>query len=226
MTTWCLVQLGMPEIFKAKKSENVVDDVEKILGSCPRSQWGSLVAIPEWSKFESQQEDEKIVILGRKHIIRNLGWITVVSFSLFIPMFWKEFPFIKMLDGNALIGMTMLWYMVLAFYGLQNFLMWFYNVYIVTNERIIDVDFVGLLSKNVNVCQLNKIEDVNYSQRGMLASFFNYGDVIVETASKQNVPNARDESSAFTFESIAYPDKVVAVISQLIEEHDDQNNQE
>ena len=96
--------------------------------------------------------------------------------------------------------------------------MWFYNVYIVTNERLVDVDFVGLLSKTVNVCQMSRVEDVNYTQKGFFASMLNYGDVIVQTASEQKTPDSSGELSAFTFESIAYPDRVAALISQLTEE--------
>jgi len=221
--TRCLVQLGMPEIFKAGGSKKGTNEMEKILEKCPRSQWGSFMAGSDELKFESQQEDEKVVILGRRHPITNLGWITIISFALFIPFFWNEFPFIQMLNGNTLVSLTMLWYLALTFFGMQSFLLWFYNVYIVTTERVVDVDFVGLLSKTVNVAQLSKIEDVNYSQRGLIANTFNFGDVIVETASKQDTPDVADEMSAFTFESIAYPDKVVAVISQLIEDEEEED---
>jgi hypothetical protein len=86
------------------------------------------------------------------------------------------------------------------------------------------VDFVGLLNKTVNVTELGNVEDVNYSQRGIVESLFNYGDVITQTASEQKTPDATGEMSAFTFESIAYPDKVVAVISQLVEDERENNH--
>jgi hypothetical protein len=214
----------MPEIFKATGSKKGSNQMEKILEKCPRSQWGSFIAGSDQLRFESQQEDEEVVILGRRHPITNLGWIAVVSFAIFIPIFWNEFPFIQTLNGNTLASLTLLWYLALGFYALQSFLMWFYNVYIVTNERLVDVDFVGLLNKTVNVTELGNVEDVNYSQRGIVESLFNYGDVITQTASEQKTPDATGEMSAFTFESIAYPDKVVAVISQLVEDERENNH--
>ncbi len=179
---------------------------------------GSFFAHPKKCRFETQQDDEEILILGRRHFITNLGWMATLCFAFVVPFVWGEFPFIKALDGNTMVSLTMLWYMVLIFFGMQSFLMWFYNVYIVTNERLIDIDFVGLLSKTVNVAQIGHIEDVNYSQQGIMASFFNYGDVIVQTASEQRTPDTSGEISAFTFEAIGMPDKVAAMISQLMED--------
>lgn len=218
-----LVQLDMPEIFKADKNKKP-STIEEVLNSASNSQWASFVARPKRLKFESQHESEEVVILGRAHFIVNLGWITVICFAIFVPFFWGEFPFVKALNDVTIMEMTMLWYMALAFYGIQSFLLWFYNVYIVTNERLVDVDFLGLLSKTINVTQLSKIEDVNYSQKGLMQSMFDYGDVIVETASEQKTTDLTGETSAFTFKSISNPDKVVTLISQLIEDEERENN--
>ncbi len=196
-------------------------DVKKLLSELQSGGiLGSFFAHPKKCRFESQQDDEEILILGRRHFITNLGWLAVLSFAFFVPFFWIEFPFVKALDGNTLVSLTMLYYMVLTFFGMQNFLMWFYNVYIVTNERLVDIDFIGLLSKTVNVAQLKDLQDVNYTQKGILASFFNYGDVIVQTASEQKTPDSAGEESAFTFEAVGMPDKIAAMISQLVEDVD------
>lgn len=213
----------MPEIFKADKSKQK-SSLEALLGSSSHSQWSSFITSPKYLKFESQHEDEEVIFLGRAHFIVNLGWITVLCFAIFVPLFWGEFPFFKVLDGVTIMEMTLLWYAALLFYGIQSFLLWFYNVYIVTNERLVDVDFLGLLSKTINVTQLSKIEDVNYSQKGLAQSIFNFGDVIVETASEQKTTDLTGETSAFTFKSIANPDSVVTIISQLIDDEEKENN--
>ncbi len=89
-------------------------------------------------------------------------------------------------------------------------------------ERV-DVDFSGLLSKVVNVADLNNLEDVNYSQTGLVDSIFNIGTVVVQTASEQKTPDASGELSAFTFEKIPSPDKVTQVISLLIDNEEKEN---
>lgn len=207
----------MAEIFAQKKTEEA-DEVEALEKSGRfRSFFGSFVVTPPKTTFENQDDDERIIILGRRHFITNLKWISIACFAIFVPMFWGEFPMIKALDTNTSFLLNTVWYAALIFYVVQNFVLWFYNTYIVTNERVVDVDFFGLLYKNINVTQIVRIEDVNYSQRGIFSSFFNYGDVVVQTSSEQRSDD-RSERSAFTFEKVSNPDLVVKIISELMEE--------
>jgi len=214
----------MPELFDAhKRMHEELAGVKRLIDSGRfRSLWGSLVVEPK-AQFESQNENEKVVILGRRHFITNISWIALVCFAFFVPFFWNEFPLVADVTDNVHFSLTVLWYLALAFFAVQKFLLWFYNVYIVTDERIVDVDFFGLLYKNVNVTEIRKIEDVNYSQRGVWASFFNYGNVVIETASEQRsdeVFGKTGEASPFTFEAISSPDEVVKVISELMEQEE------
>ena len=219
MTRLFLVQLDMPEVFKAEKIREKSEEIKKLLREgFTGTAFGSCVPQPSNFKFESQQDDETVLLLGRRHFVTNFGWMAAICFALVVPFFWGEFPFLKALDGNTLMSLTMLWYLGILLFGLQSFLMWFYNVYIITDERLIDVDFMGLLNKTVNVTQLARVEDVNYTQNGFWASMFNYGNVIIQTASEQKTPDSFKGGSAFTFEAVAYPDKVTSIISQLTEE--------
>jgi len=223
MTIEVLVQLGMPEIFGTDNKEDIqeIKDLQK-RGKF-QSLFGSFVVTPPKTRFESQDEDERIVILGRRHFITNLKWLTLACFAIFVPMFWGEFPMIKALDVNTSFILSIVWYSALLFYVIQSFVLWFYNVYIVTNESLIDVDFFGLLYKNINVTQIAKLEDVNYSQRGLFAGFFHYGDVVAQTSSEQRSDD-RSEKSAFTFDHIANPDLTVKIISELMEKENDREH--
>ncbi len=207
----------MPEVFKQAEKES--EQIAKILGDkCNnRSLWGSFVFHPERFKFETQHENEEVILLGRRHPITNLGWLSLVSVAVFVPLFWQEFPFFSVLSELTTVKVTIAWYLGLLFYVMLNSLLWFYNVYIVTDERIVDVDFTGLLNKTVNVADLNDLVDVNYSQNGIVDSLFNIGNVVVQTSSEQKTPDASGELSAFTFEKILNPDKVAQVISKLID---------
>ncbi len=219
----------MPEILNRESSEKkedecILKEVESLKKSGRfNSFWGSMVVAPEKARFESQNDDEKIILMGRSHFVTNLGWMFMCSLLFFVPMFWGEFPLVGELNANTYFGLLVLWYTALSFYTIQNFILWFYNVYIITDERIIDVDFFGLMYKNINVTQIRKIEDVNYSQKGMFSSFFNFGDVVIQTASEQRsdeVFASNGEASPFTFSNIANPDKVVRIISELMEQEE------
>lgn len=214
---------GMPEIFGSEKPKDIheISDLEK--SGRFRSAMGSLVVKPSNAKFESQDDDEEIVMMGRSHLITNIKWMAVASFAFFVPLFWGEFPMIKTLDVNTSFVLSIVWYSLLLFYVIQNFVLWFYNVFMVTNERVVDVDIYGLLNKNINVTQISRIEDVSYSQRGIFAGFFNYGDVIVETASEQRSETDNREPE-FSFRSVSNPALVVKIISELMEKAEEEGH--
>lgn len=211
----------MPEIFGANKPKEIQQITDWVKNGKYNNIFGSFVVSPDKAKFESQDDDEEIIILGRRHFITNLKWMAMACFAIFVPLFWGEFPMVKALDTNTNFVLSIVWYSALLFYVIQNFLLWFYNVYIVSNERVVDVDFFGLLYKNINVTHLANVQDVNYSQKGIFSSFFNFGDVIIQTSSEQKSDDS-SEQSAFTFNAVANPDLVVKVISELVErEHEE-----
>jgi uncharacterized membrane protein YdbT with pleckstrin-like domain len=210
----------MAELFNAQKQTEELPGLAELEEKGQfKNMLGSLMVSPERTSFESQDNDEKVIILGRKHFSTNLGWMTLACMAFFVPMFWGEFPMIKALTINVNFIMTLAWYSALLFFVIQNFLLWFYNVYIVTNERLVDVDFIGLLYKDIDVTQIDRIEDVNYSQRGMMASIFNFGSVVIETASEQKSDDGK-RGPDFDFEAVANPALVVKIISELMEEAD------
>ncbi len=73
-----------------------------------------------------------------------------------------------------------------------------------TNERIVDIDFVNLLHKDIAETQLERVQDISYNTKGILATMFNFGDVTIQTAGE--VPN-------FIFERVPKPSEVVDIIS-------------
>lgn len=214
----------MPEVYTKKKpvkADNLVETVKKLVADgFSGPPWRSLTACPPKTKFEAQHEKEEILLLMRRHPITNLWWMALIAMLVGVPLFWNEFPLITNVSGSVQLALAVFWYLGLAFFAIQNLLLWFYNVYIVTDERIIDVDFFGLLYKNVNATQIRKIEDVNYSQVGMMSSLFNFGNVVIQTAAEQRSDDTSEEGSAFTFGAVSNPDQVVKVISELMEQEE------
>jgi len=101
---------------------------------------------------------------------------------------------------------TIIWYLLTTAFIFENFLSWYFNVYLVTNERIIDYDFFNLLYKNTSDAELNKIQDINVQMGGLSQTLFNYGTVLIETAGE--IPNLE-------FDLVPNPAYVVKVIREL-----------
>lgn len=168
---------------------------------------------PTHVRFETQEETEKVILFVRQHFIVNVPWLVITTFLVIapivlFPLLFRALSLNVMLPASYYVVGTMFWYLATFGFTLASFIGWFFNIYIVTNERIVDIDFFYLLYKKFAQAELTKIQDINYTSGGILAAMFNYGNVVVETAGE--APNIE-------FESVPYPEKVVEAIRELTE---------
>jgi membrane protein YdbS with pleckstrin-like domain len=63
------------------------------------------------------------------------------------------------------------------------FIDYYLDLWIVTNDRIIDIEQHGLFTRTVTEIDLFRIQDVTVEIHGVFATLFNYGNVTVQTAS-------------------------------------------
>lgn len=142
---------------------------------------------PQNYRFEGQDQDEKILLLLRAHPITNLGWIIPAILLFFAPFFAPSILSLVNISAVSIppsyaIVFLIISYLLVLTIIFEGFLNWYFNVYIVTNKNIIDVDFHSILFKNIDVAPLRNIEDTSSSMGGILNSIFHYGNVFIQTA--------------------------------------------
>lgn len=211
----------MPDLYKASTEyqkdqteskawwKEVITDVLKNAGEEKRSAvMGSYNVLPD-QKFITQQEDEDIVLLLRAHPITNIPWILLAIIMLILPgLLMSTGMFANVAYPFLLIG-RMTWYLMTLMFIMEKVLYWYYSVFIITNERLVDIDFYNLMFRVVTYANLNHIEEPASVTGGFIRSLFKYGDVWVTTASEKPTVEGL---------GIPYPDKVVEIISRLSEE--------
>ena len=179
----------MPDIFVAKTQKNIKEGVIKETHSQKKgnisNMYSTFVENPDDVSFHHQEDDEKIILFLRRHFITNVPWILLTIILVLLPVLlplgagYLPFP---SLPGNFAFVLICIYYLFLISFVLFNFLNWYYNLWIATNKRLIDIDFADLVFHNVAETKYNLIQDVNYSQTGAIRSLFNYGDVFAQTA--------------------------------------------
>ena len=142
---------------------------------------------PQHYHFTGQDPTEKILLLLRAHSVTNLKWIVPSVILFFLPFFASRIMDaigfgISSLPDNYKIVFLIINYLLVLIITFEGFLNWYFNVYIVTDKNIVDVDFHSILFRNIDVAPLRNIEDTSSSQGGILHSIFNYGDVLIQTA--------------------------------------------
>lgn len=192
-----------------RRWKEVAEKVVKDAGERPRRElWGAYHVLPR-EKFVTQQQDETIVLLLRSHPVTNAGWILTVMMMAVLPFLVKASGIFPSLPDKYLFMGQLMWLLATVLYGFERFLDWYYSVFIVTNERILDIDFENLMYRRITYGNLNHIEEPVSSARGFAKTMFQYGDVLVQTAG---------EVSTLEAVGIPYPSKVVDIISRLSEE--------
>lgn len=142
---------------------------------------------PANCRFEGQDVDEKILLLLRAHPITNLPWIISAILVFFVPFAISKlapfigFPITTLPQSFTLIFLIINYLLVLVIV-FEGFLGWYFNVYIVTDKNIVDVDFHSILFKNIDVAPLRNVEDTSSSMGGILNAIFHYGNVFIQTA--------------------------------------------
>ena len=160
-------------------------------------------------RFLTQQDDEEIVLLLRAHPLTNVGWMLLTLVMLVAPVLLEMSGVLVGVPEKFIFMGQMTWYLVTLLYAFEKFLYWHYSVFIVTNERIVDIDFNNLTSRTITDANLNHIEEPEMQTGGFVRTLFQYGDVYVTTASKDPSVEAL---------AVPWPQKVVDVISRLSEE--------
>lgn len=166
---------------------------------------------PYGISFGEQAEDEEIFLFLRRHIVTNVPWIITGFFLLLLPMFlfllFDSSPFPFTVPTNFLIVFLLFYYLAVITFLFISYITWFFNIALVTDRRVVDLNYSDVIYHNMAVTKLNLIEDINYVQAGFMRSFFDYGDVFIQTAG---------EKLNFHFMAVPRPARATEIIQNLM----------
>lgn len=161
---------------------------------------------PDSVRFVAKEESEEIILLLRRHPITNLGKIFISLVLILAPLLFSVFPIFSFLPARYQFVGLLFWYIIVIAYTLEFFLDWFFNVCVLTNETVFDVDFTNLIYREISEADFSHVQDVTVRMGGVFRTIFDYGDVYVQTAGE--VPRIE-------FEAIPHPDRVARIIRDM-----------
>ena len=138
----------------------------------------------------SLHQKEKMIKKIHRHWIVIFGKATAALIMLIFPVAGLiylsgvdlRYDFVMPLAvyAAALFGFLLA---ILAFIGWVDY--WLY-IWIITEERIIDIEQVGLYRHELSEFGLDKVQDVTVEVPGFLATFLRYGKLIIHTAGERS----------------------------------------
>ena len=128
--------------------------------------------------FDGQREGEEVQFVFRRHFLTAKSGVIFLILMIMIG-----------------VGLTLLWpnnmmifevFLALILVGILGFLysymLWYFSVYIVTNQRIRQISQRGLFKKSVVDLGLDKIQSISYGVNGIRAGLMGYGTIVIQTA--------------------------------------------
>jgi uncharacterized membrane protein YdbT with pleckstrin-like domain len=169
-------------------------------------------------KHNLLSKNEKIIFLIRHHwlipfkiaifylflaLIPFLGYYLI---NRFIPEFLNQLSS----DIANLISILSLsaYYLLVLLFFFHSWLDYYLDLWIITNERVIDIEQKGFFSRIVAEHKLSRIQDVSSEVRGILPTLFHYGNVKIQTAGEEQL---------FIFEKVPHPQELSRKIHELVE---------
>lgn len=199
----------MPTIFESPNKPNGnFKSHQSLLDKSQHRYFHSFCVNPH-VRFESQNEGEHVYLLLRVHPFTQVPWLIAAAVLFIVPVVLNTFIGQLLLVRYVLFG-NMMWYSLLFSYIFLNILSYLFNVGLVTNHRIIDIDFNNILYKEVDETLIEKIEDVTTKTGGFIRSFFHFGDLLVQTAGAV---------SYIDFLAIPDPTDAASIINELMQLH-------
>jgi len=137
-----------------------------------------------------QKPYEHVEYLIRRHWITFVPKVLLILTLTSIPIilyFLLNALFPTLINGPiiyvAAILLASTYYLGLSILFFTQFVEFYLDIMIITNDRLIDAEQHGLFSRSIAELDLFHIQDVTADIHGLFSTLFNYGDITIKTAS-------------------------------------------
>jgi uncharacterized membrane protein YdbT with pleckstrin-like domain len=165
------------------------------------------------NSFEGQGENEKVILLLRRFPFLTIVQVLATGLSIVFPIFFGSVFWSQIANH----GLVPLFFLGLSLWALISWLCGFYiltmytlDVWVLTNERIIDATQSGLFNRTISEIHLSRVQDASVHISGILPTAFHYGDLLVQSAGAEE---------HFKFFEIAHPELVKDAIMHAASSH-------
>ena len=180
------------------------EEITEIVGTAVRTQargWFDFLMKSNMD-FEGRKSNEEIIIFTRRHWLVLFGPIFSGIMASLLPIIIIIISAQLLIKYNLSALFTLLWIiylMMIWFFIFYKLTMHALDTWIVTSDRIIDISQIALFSRKVSELHITSIEDISVQTEGMTQSYFDFGNVEIQTAAR---------TQRFLFEEIPHPIQV------------------
>ncbi|NQV13371.1 MAG: PH domain-containing protein [Parcubacteria group bacterium] len=172
--------------------------------------------MPIGLNFPGKEKDERVVMLRRRHLFILFKQNSIFLLYFLIPVaiyavakFWLtsilNFPIYPIF-----VLLISVYYSFFLLFLLIEWIDYYFDVWVITNKRLIDVDQIGLFKRVVSETRLDRIQDVTVDITGLFGTLFHYGNVHVQTAAR---------TQRFEIRQVSNPAEIRTTILNMYDEY-------
>lgn len=137
------------------------------------------------------RENERVIAIVRHHWFVLFRDIIGVAILFVLPFFLLPLAFsfavqsgtLPSIPGGVVVFFSSLWALIMWHILFARWTDYYYDIWVITNWRIIDIDQKGFFNRSVaTLLTLDHIEDVETVVTGVIGSLLNFGNIQVQTA--------------------------------------------
>jgi hypothetical protein len=166
--------------------------------------------------FPSQEKDEAVFVFARPYWFAFLPTLFIFIFLFTLSAIGQIFitgaSGITAFTMNMVIILIGIFQLMALVVFLVAVLDYYFDVLIVTDRRVVDIDQEQLFYRKISELNLRDIEDTSFSRQGFFQTLLNYGTISIQTAG---------EKSNFTINNIKFPSEIATIISDLADQAKD-----
>lgn len=163
-----------------------------------------------------QKDYEKIIKVVRRDGIVLFGSLLFYMILFFAPvilyfLFQNYLPVILenyIWQPVLFLGLS-IFYLSCWIFLFTAFLDYYLDFWVITNDRLLNIEQKGIFSRTVSEMDLYKIQDATSEVQGILATLFGFGNIHIQTAG---------EEKRFELRQIPAPHEVRKLIMDMAEE--------
>ena len=174
-------------------------------------------------RFRDLRQDERIIkVIHRswfylfQQFFLLILIVSVFIFGIFfVPTFFPDL--IGKIDKSIVLFAQNFFLLAIWLYGFMLWIDYFFDIWIITSERIINIEQKGMFARKASELRFQKIQDITTEVSGFMPTIFNYGDVRIQTAG---------ENEEFIFRTIPDPYNIKNIIMSLQKQTEESSKQE
>ncbi len=165
---------------------------------------------------------EEIKIIIRHHWAGFLGILALTTAMALVPIVFialaltlPSHPFENIIPLIVLFISGFFLFLQTFLFG--SWINYYYDIVFITNQRLLNVDQRGLLSRETSELSLRQIQNVSADVDGFLQTAFNYGKLVVETAGAGTGEDVHRPGleGYFTIDDLPDPNRLARIIIEL-----------